>query len=79
MDAEALAEVERDKGVALARERPAVARVALRLLEAALARRSDDVTAWEAKGYALGGLGRNAEALTAMQKALAIEPDRESA
>ncbi len=56
-----------------------VRRVALPLLEAALAARPDDVTAWECKGYALGGLGRNGEALAAFQKALKMEPGRESA
>ena len=32
--------------------------MALPLLEAALAKRPDDTAAWEAKGFALGQLGR---------------------
>ncbi len=55
------------------------ARVALPLLEAALAARSDDVTAWECKGLALGSLGRFDEALAALRMALTMEPGRESA
>jgi Flp pilus assembly protein TadD len=79
LDAVARAEVERDGGVALCRDGPAGARVALPLLEAALAARADDVTARECKGLALAGLHRYAEALTAFDQALAIEPNRESA
>jgi len=48
-------------------------------LEAALARRPDDTAAWEARGFALGQLGRGEEALAAFGTALAQEPDRESA
>jgi tetratricopeptide (TPR) repeat protein len=53
--------------------------LALPLLEAALARRPDDTTAWEAKGFALGQLARGGDALAAFGSALALEPDRESA
>ena len=53
--------------------------MALPLLEAALAKRPDDTAAWEAKGFALGQLGRGGEALAAFRTALAQEPDRESA
>ncbi len=73
------AAVERDIGVALCRDGPAAATVALPLLEAALAARPDDVTAWESRGFALAQLGRVEEALAAFRKALEQEPDRESA
>jgi Tetratricopeptide repeat/Doubled CXXCH motif (Paired_CXXCH_1) len=79
MDGDEVAEVERDRGVALCRHGAAGARLALPLLEAALAARSDDVTAWESKGHALAGLGRNDEALAAFRKAITTEPGRESA
>ena len=79
MDARERAEVERDRGVALSRDGAAGARVALPLLEAALAARSDDTTAWECKGHALAGLGRFGEAFDAFRKALTMEPGRESA
>ena len=79
MDGEERALVERDRGVAVCRFGAAGARVALPLLEAALAARSDDVTAWESKGHALHGLGRNDEALAAFQKAIILVPRRESA
>jgi hypothetical protein len=79
MDATERSEVERDRGIALCREGPQGARAALPLLEAALAKRSDDVMAWECKGNALGGLRRYNEALAAVQNALAMEPGRESA
>jgi hypothetical protein len=79
LDAEERAEVERDRGVALGRAGPEGARIALPLLEAAVAARPDDVTAWECKGLALGSLGRYHEALAALREALAREPGRESA
>jgi len=79
MDADEQAEVERDRGVALCRDGAAGARAALPLLEAALAARSDDVTAWECKGHALARLGRYGEAFDAFRKALTMEPRRESA
>jgi tetratricopeptide (TPR) repeat protein len=79
LDADAQIEVERDLGVALCRDGPEGARAALPLLEAALAARSDDIAAWEAKALALGSLGRNDEALVAFETALAQEPGRESA
>jgi hypothetical protein len=79
LDADERAEVERDRGVALCREGPEGARVALPLLEAALAARSDDVTAWECKGVALGILGRYDEALAALRMALTMEPGSEFA
>ncbi len=78
MDHEERALVERDRGVALCRDGAASARVALPLLEAALAARSDDVTAWVSKGHALAGLGRYAEALTAFRTALTMDPGQES-
>jgi tetratricopeptide (TPR) repeat protein len=79
LDAGERAEVERDRGVALGRDGPEGARVALPLLEAAVTARSEDVTAWECKGLALGSLGRYQEALAALREALAREPGRESA
>ena len=79
LDAEERAEVELERGVALCREGARGARIALPLLDAALAARPDDASAWECKGYALGGLGRHGEALAAFEKALNIEPGRESA
>ena len=79
MDERERAEAERDIGVALCRDGPEGAAVALPLLEAALAARPDDVTAWESKGFALGQLGRGNEALAAFRTALAKEPNRESA
>ena len=78
MNAGEQAEAERDRGVALCRDGVPGARVALPLLEEALAARPDDVTAWECKGHALGGLGRLDEALAAYRKALTMEPGRES-
>jgi predicted CXXCH cytochrome family protein len=79
MDAAERAAVERDRGVAFSRDGPQGARLALPLLEAALAARPEDVTAWECKGHALEGLRRYDEALAAMRTALAKEPRRESA
>ena len=70
MDGEERAPVERDRGVAVCRFGVAGARFALPLLEAALAARADDVTAWESTGHALHGLGRNDEALAAFRKAI---------
>jgi hypothetical protein len=69
----------RDLGVALCRDGPEAARVALPLLEAALAARPADITARESIAYALGSLGRDAEAMTAFQRSLSAEPARESA
>jgi len=79
MDSRDRTGVGRDLGVALCRDGEDGARVALPLLKAALAARSDDVTAWEAKGIALGHLGQDDEALAAFRMALAKEPARESA
>jgi tetratricopeptide (TPR) repeat protein len=69
----------RDFGVAVCLDGPDGALAALPALEDALAARSEDVPAWEAKGYALGLLKRHQEGLTAFQKALSLEPNRESA
>jgi Flp pilus assembly protein TadD len=79
MDEKERAEVERDRGVAICRDGPEGARVALPALDTALAARPDDVIAWESKGLALSGLGRKAEALAALRQALRMEPGRESA
>jgi hypothetical protein len=72
------ADAERDVGVGLSRSGREGATMALPLLEAALTARSGDAIAWEAKGFALGLLGRGKEALAAFRKALTIEPDRET-
>jgi tetratricopeptide (TPR) repeat protein len=76
-------ETKRDLGIALMRVpgqgppgRRAVA-TSLRLLDEALRREPDDLEAWEAKGLALKAAGQNAEALSAFEKVLALEPDRE--
>ena len=80
MDEHERALAQRDVGVGLAlcHEQPDSAAAALPLLEAALLRRPDDVTAWESKGIVLGRLGRREEALAAFRTALAQEPNRES-
>jgi Flp pilus assembly protein TadD len=72
------AETERDIGVAICRDGSSGAAAALPLLEAALAACPNDVPAWEAKGIALGRLGRGKEALAAFRTALTKEPIRES-
>jgi Flp pilus assembly protein TadD len=72
-------EAERDVGVALCLDGPIGAAAALPALEDALAAWPDDVPGWEAKGYALGLLHRDQEGLSAFRKALALEPNRESA
>jgi len=79
MDERERAAAERDIGVALSRDGPQGAAVAAPKLEAALAARPDDVAAWEAKGFALGQLGRGEEALAAFRTALTRQPGRESA
>jgi Flp pilus assembly protein TadD len=79
MDAQEQTEAGRDLGVALCREGPLVAGVALALLESALAARPDDVTAWESKGHVLAALGRDDEAMAAFKASLDKEPTRESA
>jgi tetratricopeptide (TPR) repeat protein len=74
----------RDLGVALAYLdktpgpfRDQLAALALPLLEQAAARHPDDAAAGEARGWALGGLGRAEEALAAYQAALRAAPRRE--
>jgi Flp pilus assembly protein TadD len=79
MDEHQRAEAERDLGVALCRDGPAAATVALPLLEAALAARPDDLTTREAKGFTLGQLGRYAEGLATFRSVLDQEPGRELA
>jgi Flp pilus assembly protein TadD len=79
MNAQEQADLGRDLGVALRRSEDDGARFALPLLEAATGSRPDDVAAWEAKGFALGQLGRDDKSLVAFQTALAREPGRESA
>ncbi len=68
--------IERDFGVAICRD-GASAAVALPLLDAAVSARPDDVPAWEARGIALGWLGRGKEALSAFRTALTKKPNRE--
>ena len=79
MDERQRAAAERDIGVALCLDGPQGAAAAAPRLEAALAARPDDVAAWEAKGFALGQLGRGEEALAAFRTALTREPNREAA
>src|SRR5262249_6163281 len=66
-------ETRRALGITLCRDGVDGARRALPMLEASLAARSDDVPAWEAKGSALGWLGRGPEGLDAFRQALARE------
>jgi Tfp pilus assembly protein PilF len=79
MDDRDRAAAERDIGVALCRDGPQGAAFALPRLEQALVARPDDVGAWEAKGFALGLLGRGEEARAAFQTALTKQPNREFA
>jgi len=73
------AAAERDRGIALCREGRDGAAAGLPLLEAALAARPDDLPAWEAKGEALGLLGRPEEGLAAYRVSLSKDPSRETA
>jgi Flp pilus assembly protein TadD len=73
------AEAERDLGVALHIRGERGAASALPMLEEALAAHPEDTSAREAEGYALGALGRGADALAAYEMVLARTPDRESA
>jgi Tfp pilus assembly protein PilF len=57
--------------------RVALARKALPLLDAAVARTPSDAAAWQAKGYALWLLGQPREGLSALQTALTLAPGRE--
>ena len=71
---------ERDRGIALARTgTDAAVAAALPLLEAAVAARSDDLTAWESLGEVLDRLRRPADGLAAYQVALARDPSRQTA
>jgi tetratricopeptide (TPR) repeat protein len=78
-------EVSRDLGIALAtsiRDIPgmtvgAVSRMALPLLEAAVAADASDGPAWDAEGKVLWQLGRREQSMTSFQTALAKSPDRE--
>ena len=72
-------EAVRDFGVAVCLDGPEGAAAALPALEDALATWSEDVPAWEAKGYALGLLKRHQDGLLAFQQALTLQPNRESA
>ncbi len=73
------ASAERDRGIALCREGRAGAAAGLPLLEVALLTRPDDLPAWEAKGEALGLLGRPEEGLAAYRVSLSRDPSRETA
>jgi Tetratricopeptide repeat/Doubled CXXCH motif (Paired_CXXCH_1) len=79
MDDRDLAETDRDMALIVSRDGREGAAFALPLLEQGLLNRPDDVPAWEAKGFALGSLGRGEEAMAAFRRALSIEPNRESA
>lgn len=81
-------ERERDLGLALAEvaKEPSAAEIrgivaerALPLLEAAVRRSTQDVAAWEGKGYVLWARGRREEALASLQQALEQFPKRENA
>jgi Flp pilus assembly protein TadD len=78
-DAEDQAELRRDIGVAVCRDGENGASFALPLLEATVAARPDDMTAWEAKAFALDRLGRYDESMASFRVALANEPTREFA
>jgi tetratricopeptide (TPR) repeat protein len=54
-----------------------LAAAALPLLDEALRSWPDDTVAWEGRGFALWLLDRNAEALAAYERALALAPERE--
>ena len=75
---EELKEADRSLGVALRTKGRPGAVLALPLLEAALARRPDDLLAIESKGFALWGQGRDREALDVFERVLRQEPGRES-
>ena len=68
----------RDLGVALRGQGRRYAAEALSLLEQAHADHPDDVLAWESMGFALWGLGRQAEALGVFESILEQSPTRES-
>jgi tetratricopeptide (TPR) repeat protein len=78
MDDRERAATQRDVGVALCRTGREGAAMALPLLEQALEAHPSDVTAWEAKGFALGLLNLTQEGLAAFKTALALAPNRES-
>ena len=77
MDADELYDVNRDLGIALSRNGPDSAAVALPWLDEALAARPDDLPARQARGVALRWLGRAQEGLADFQAALKQDPDRE--
>jgi Flp pilus assembly protein TadD len=72
------AEAQRDIGVAVCRDGPDGAAMALPRLEAALVKRPDDTAAWEAKGVAhLAAMGGRAQdAITYWRRAIKISPWR---
>jgi predicted CXXCH cytochrome family protein len=72
------AESDRDMAVALCRDGPMAASIALPLLEKWLASRPDDLAAREARGFALDQLGRPKKSLAIFQSILDQEPRRES-
>jgi tetratricopeptide (TPR) repeat protein len=78
MDDRERAESQRDVGVALCRAGREGAASTLPLLEQALEAHPKDVTAWEAKGFALGLLNLAQEGLAAFKTALTLAPNRES-
>ena len=82
------AEIQRDLGLAMIEmswdirpknARPQIARQALPLLEAAVARAPDDLDAQAALGYALGTMESYGAALTVLDKVLSQSPRREDA
>jgi tetratricopeptide (TPR) repeat protein len=87
-DEEGTADVYRDFALALVdvmetmprtREQMRLSQLALAGLEQSMQTAPDDVPALQALGYVLWLLGRKAEAMTAVEKVLALEPRQETA
>jgi Tfp pilus assembly protein PilF len=80
MDDRERALAQREMGIALARyrERPESAAAALPLLETAVSERPDDVAAWESRGVALSRMKKYDAARAAFERALSLEPNRET-
>jgi tetratricopeptide (TPR) repeat protein len=79
MTPEQLRSTRRDLGVALRHRGGEGAARALELLRPALAEHPDDVLASESEGFALWGMGRDEEALSAFERTLRRAPEQESA
>ena len=79
MDDQDRDQAERDIGLVVCRDGPEGARAGAAVARALRWRPAGRCAGMEAKGFALGLLGRGEEGLAAFRKALAIEPGRESA